>query len=296
MPDVTRRDPADLDQIVKAYDVRGVVPGPARRGPRARRRRRLRPPRPRRGRPARHRRRRPRHASEQPARWSRPSPRARPARGPTSSGSGWRPPTTSTSPSGYLDAPGAMFTASHNPAQYNGIKLCRAGAAPVGQDTGLARIRDARGRASRRRRVRRAPCPSATCWQEYADYLHEPRRPVRDPAACGSSSTRATAWPGSPRPACSPGCRSTVVAAVLRARRHLPQPRGEPDRAGEPARPAGSGGRETAADLGLAFDGDADRCFVVDERGEIGLAVHADRADRGARARARTRARRSSTT
>ncbi len=44
--------------------------------------------------------------------------------------------------SGALDLPGAMFTASHNPAQYNGIKLCRAGAKPIGQDTGLAEIRD----------------------------------------------------------------------------------------------------------------------------------------------------------
>src|SRR5665811_1831420 len=44
--------------------------------------------------------------------------------------------------SGALDVPGAMFTASHNPAQYNGIKLCRSGARPVGQDTGLGQIRD----------------------------------------------------------------------------------------------------------------------------------------------------------
>ena len=43
--------------------------------------------------------------------------------------------------SGRLDIPGAMFTASHNPAEYNGIKLCRAGAAPVGQDSGLSQIR-----------------------------------------------------------------------------------------------------------------------------------------------------------
>src|SRR6201999_2472643 len=43
--------------------------------------------------------------------------------------------------SGSLDAPGAMFTASHNPARYNGIKMCRAGAAPVGQETGLATIK-----------------------------------------------------------------------------------------------------------------------------------------------------------
>src|SRR5689334_6985998 len=43
---------------------------------------------------------------------------------------------------GSLDMPGAMFTASHNPAQYNGIKMCRAGAAPIGQDSGLATIRE----------------------------------------------------------------------------------------------------------------------------------------------------------
>ena len=44
--------------------------------------------------------------------------------------------------SGHLDLPGAMFTASHNPAQYNGIKLCRQGAAPVGQDSGLRAIKE----------------------------------------------------------------------------------------------------------------------------------------------------------
>src|SRR5947199_7536957 len=43
---------------------------------------------------------------------------------------------------GRLDVPGAMFTASHNPAQYNGIKMCRAGAAPIGQESGLAQIRE----------------------------------------------------------------------------------------------------------------------------------------------------------
>ena len=75
--------------------------------------------------------------------------------------------------SGSLNLPGAMFTASHNPARYNGIKMCRAGAAPVGQDTGLAEIREptssracpdadgvtpgTRQRAQPARRLRRVP-------------------------------------------------------------------------------------------------------------------------------------------
>ncbi len=43
---------------------------------------------------------------------------------------------------GTLDVPGAMFTASHNPARYNGIKLCLSGARPVGQDSGLRQLRE----------------------------------------------------------------------------------------------------------------------------------------------------------
>ena len=75
------------------------------------------------------------------SRWSRRSSRARRSPAPTSSTSASPPPTSATSPPARLDAPAAMFTASHNPAQYNGVKLCRAGAAPIGQDTGLAEIK-----------------------------------------------------------------------------------------------------------------------------------------------------------
>ena len=69
--------------------------------------------------------------------------------------------------SGALDLPGAMFTASHNPAAYNGIKMCRSGARPVGQDTGLADVRVLAERSSpatghRPRRPPRAPSTSAT--------------------------------------------------------------------------------------------------------------------------------------
>ncbi len=70
--------------------------------------------------------------------------------------------------SGALNLPGAMFTASHNPAQYNGIKMCRMGAAPVGQDTGLAEIRELVERWSTtgapEPAARRARSPAATRW------------------------------------------------------------------------------------------------------------------------------------
>ena len=62
-----------------------------------------------------------------------------------------------------------MFTASHNPARYNGIKMCLAGAVPISLDTGLAQVRDEAqalldGDAGRRRRPAAAPSPSRTCW------------------------------------------------------------------------------------------------------------------------------------
>ena len=80
--------------------------------------------------------------------------------------------------SGSLDLPGAMFTASHNPAKYNGIKLCRAGAAPVGQDTGLAEIRATVEAGTRRDR------------RPHAGPARDPRRARRaTPPTCASSST-----------------------------------------------------------------------------------------------------------
>ena len=82
--------------------------------------------------------------------------------------------------SGKLDLPGAMFTASHNPAQYNGIKLCRAGASPVGQDTGLAEIR-------------------ARTAENQADA--EGATPGRLQTATCSSTTRLPAQPGRPEAA-----------------------------------------------------------------------------------------------
>jgi phosphomannomutase len=93
--------------------------------------------------------------------------------------------------SGHLGLPGVMFTASHNPAQYNGIKMCRAEAVPIGLDTGLAEIRD---------RVEAGDVPTPT---RPGTHRAGPPRRLRGPPpelapspAVGlrSSSTRATAW------------------------------------------------------------------------------------------------------
>ena len=133
---------SDLSQIVKAYDVRGVVPdqldeevaGGARRGVR-------RDP-ARAGDDAGPDRHRPRHARLLARAGRGVRRRASDAAGVDVVDAGLGSTDLLYFASGALDLPGAMFTASHNPAQYNGIKLCRAGARPIGQDTGLAEIRE----------------------------------------------------------------------------------------------------------------------------------------------------------
>ncbi|UNO41696.1 phosphomannomutase/phosphoglucomutase [Streptomyces sp. MST-110588] len=172
--------------------------------------------------------------------------------------------------SGALDLPGAMFTASHNPARYNGIKMCRAGAAPVGQDTGLAEIRALVERWSRDG----APEPAAeagtiTSRDVLGDYAAHLRRLVD---LSGIRPLKVVVDAGN-------GMGGHTVPTVFEG---LPLELDPmyfeldgtfPHHEANPLDPKNiidlqERVRETGADIGLAFDGDADRCFVVDGNGD----------------------------
>jgi phosphomannomutase len=176
--------------------------------------------------------------------------------------------------SGALDLPGAMFTASHNPAKYNGIKMCRAGAKPIGQDTGLAQIRDraqALLDAGETETTGSAEVERHDMLAEYAAHLRTlvdltKIRPLTVVVDAGN------------------GMAGHTVPAVLGDAALDPLPLRIiplyfeldgtfPNHEANPLNPENlvdlqKAVREHGADIGLAFDGDADRCFVIDERGE----------------------------
>ncbi|MER7970293.1 phosphomannomutase/phosphoglucomutase [Streptomyces sp. NPDC096080] len=172
--------------------------------------------------------------------------------------------------SGALDLPGAMFTASHNPARYNGIKMCRAGAAPVGQDTGLVQIRELAERWS----DTGAPEPAATAGtighrdtlEDYAAHL----RSLVDLTSVRHLKVVVDAgngMGGHTVPTVFAGLPLTVVPMYFELDGTFPNHEANPL---DPANIVDLQRRvrEEGADLGIAFDGDADRCFVVDEHGD----------------------------
>jgi phosphomannomutase len=163
-----------------------------------------------------------------------------------------------------------MFTASHNPAQYNGIKLCRAGAAPVGQDTGLAQIRElVEGWLESG-----APEPVAEpgtlsgreTLEDYAAYLRSlvdltSIRPLKVVVDAGNGMGGHTV------PSVFEGLPLTLVPMYFELDGTFPNHEANPL---DPANLVDLQKRvpEEGADLGIAFDGDADRCFVVDQHGD----------------------------
>ena len=168
--------------------------------------------------------------------------------------------------SGDLGIPGAMITASHNPPQYNGIKLCRAGAKPVGIETGLQDIKDLAERP-----IVPASVPGSVSRVDllprYADYLRKlvdisAIRPLTVVVDAGNGMAGHTV------PKVFEGLPLTVIPLYFELDGTFPNHEANPIDP-ENMRDLQRAVTEHHADLGLAFDGDADRCFVVDERGQI---------------------------
>ncbi len=169
---------------------------------------------------------------------------------------------------GALDAPGAMFTASHNPAQYNGIKLCLSGARPVGQDTGLAEIKEAAEKGGPPPKGRRGTRTEQHLLEDFAAHVR---------GFFGSGQTRRLRIVAD----CANGMGGLIAPAVFGeldfdVEYLYPELDGTfPNHPADPINPDNivdlqARVRESGADLGLAFDGDADRVFLVDDKG-VGL-------------------------
>ncbi|MGH9263999.1 MAG: phosphomannomutase/phosphoglucomutase [Acidimicrobiales bacterium] len=172
---------------------------------------------------------------------------------------------------GSLDAPAAMFTASHNPARYNGIKLCLAGAKPVGQDTGLADIKDmvesgdipepGSGEAAEKGSV-----SEQNLLDKYAEHVRSfvdvsslrPLKVVADTANGMGGLVAPAVFEGLPYDL-------EIMFGELDGSfpNHPPDPINPENLKALQARVL-----EVGADVGLAFDGDADRVFLIDEKAE----------------------------
>ena len=167
--------------------------------------------------------------------------------------------------SGRFGVPGAMFTASHNPAQYNGIKLCRAHAEPVSLETGLAEIRDRAAVHDLPRATRIGGRRELDLLAEYAAHVRSfvdvaQLRPLRVAIDAGNGMA------GHVAPAVFDGLPFDLVPRFFELDGTFPN---------HPANPLDPANLEDlqatvvaeGCDIGLAFDGDADRMFVIDESG-----------------------------
>lgn len=176
--------------------------------------------------------------------------------------------------SGKLNLPGAMFTASHNPAQYNGIKLCRPGAAPVGQESGLRAIKE----MVEQEAVPTYDGPQGVSRDEdmltqYAQYMRElvdvsGVRQLKVVVDAGNGMGGYTAPAVLEDAAGLPALPLAITQMFYELDGTFPNHEANPI---DPDNLVDLQAKviEVGADLGLAFDGDADRCFVVDERGEL---------------------------
>jgi phosphomannomutase len=170
--------------------------------------------------------------------------------------------------SGKLDLPGATFTGSHNPAQYNGIKLCLAGAKPVGEDTGLDVIKADIIAGVTTEASRRGEAHALDLLPDYADHVRSfiDVNAIR-PLKIVADTANGMGGLALPQVMAALPVTLEILFAELDGT--------FPNHPADPINPANQVDliarvKETGADIGLAFDGDADRVFLVDEQG-VGL-------------------------
>lgn len=167
---------------------------------------------------------------------------------------------------GSYELPGAMFTASHNPAEYNGIKLCKVGASPVGQESGLAEITQLILNGIPEYAGSPGTVTQRDSLEDYAEYLRsmvniEGIRSLKVVVDAGNGMAGLTA----------PVVLGPLPLDVTELYYELDGT--FPNHEANPIEPENLKDLQAevlrqGADIGLAFDGDADRCFVVDEKGE----------------------------
>lgn len=171
--------------------------------------------------------------------------------------------------SGKLNLPGIMFTASHNPAKYNGMKLCKSGARPIGQESGLLKIRELiqMGVPISNRPV--GSVRKQDLLTEYVDYLLAQfpknafkKRKLKVVIDAGNGMAGFTA------PAVMARLDVDLIPMYFELDGNFPNHEANPI---EPAnlKDLQKRVKKEKADIGLAFDGDADRCFLIDEAGEL---------------------------
>ncbi|HEX9123597.1 MAG TPA: phosphomannomutase/phosphoglucomutase [Actinomycetota bacterium] len=168
--------------------------------------------------------------------------------------------------SGSLDVPGTMLTASHNPPQWNGLKFCLAGAKPVGQDTGLAEIRALAERDEYPPADRTGSVEERDLLEGYVEHVLS----FIDPSAIRPLTVvadTANGMGGLVLPAVMERLPVTLVHLYAELDGTFPNHPADPIDP-ENQRDLKRAVLERRADVGLAFDGDADRVFLVDERAE----------------------------
>ena len=171
--------------------------------------------------------------------------------------------------SGKLNLPGIMFTASHNPAKYNGMKLCKSGARPIGKETGLDKIRQLieQGVPISNRSI--GSMRNQDLLNDYVDYLLSlfpekafNKRKLKVVIDAGNGMAGFTA------PAVMERLNIELIPMYFELDGNFPNHEANPIEA-KNLKDLQKRVKKEKADIGLAFDGDADRCFLIDEKGEL---------------------------